>query len=82
MNAIQEINQPLFKIGDRVRRRHAWDGSSRSGVPMGPALTITRVFSGEAFAIYQLLDGRTEFEFNLAVETQWLCEAKSERLAS
>jgi hypothetical protein len=85
MNAIQEISQPLFKIGDRVRRRHAWDGSSRSGVPTGPILTITRIFSGETFAIYQLLDGRTEFEFNLcadAVESQWLCESKSERLAS
>jgi hypothetical protein len=85
MNAIQEISQPLFKTGDRVQRRHAWDGSSKAGVPTGPVLTIARVFRGEPCAIYQLLDGRTEFEFNLSaesVESQWLHESKTERLAS
>jgi hypothetical protein len=34
-------------------------------MPMGPVLTITKVYTAEPFSIYRLLDGRTEFECNL-----------------
>ena len=59
------MNQSTLKVGDRVRRRHPWDGSSRAGMPLGPLLSIVKVYGGEPYPIYQLLDGRTEFEFNL-----------------
>jgi hypothetical protein len=60
--------EPLFKVGDRVRRTHPWDGTLRAGLPVGPLLTIIKVFPSEPVAIYQLLDGKTEFEFNLLKE--------------
>jgi hypothetical protein len=68
-----------FKVGDRVRRRHAWDGSSRAGMPIGLLLTIAKVYPGEPFAIIQFVDGRTEFEFNPHMnpfENAWEREAK------
>ena len=64
----------LLKAGDRVRRRHPWDGSSNAGMPIGPVVTIIKVYPAETFAMYQLLDGRTEFDFNLypeSSETRW-----------
>lgn len=62
------MNEPSFKIGDRVRRTHPSDGTLRAGLPIGPLLTILKVFPSEPVAIYQLLDGKTEFEFNLMRE--------------
>ena len=79
------MNFYLLKVGDRVRRRHVWDGSSNAGAPIGPALMIVKVYPGEAFTIYQLLDGRTEFEFNRypePLETQWAHESKPTQIAS
>ncbi|HYF50104.1 MAG TPA: hypothetical protein VEJ63_11910 [Planctomycetota bacterium] len=74
-----------FKVGDRVRRRHAWDGSEMAGLPIGPVLTITKVFEGAPFTVYQLLDGRTEFEFSLfreAFELQFETKDHANKIAS
>jgi len=73
------MNHSLLKVGDRVRRRHPWDGSSKAGMPIGPVLTIAKIYPAQPFAIYQFLDGRTEFEFNLYTnpfEMKWNHESR------
>jgi len=80
------MNYPNLTVGDRVQRRHPWDGSEMAGRPVGSFLAITKVYSAETFTIYQLADGRSEFEFNVCAEhsdMQWEHEARpAVRLAS
>jgi hypothetical protein len=79
------ITCATLKVGDRVRRCHPWDGSSRAGTPVGAVLTITRVFEGEPFNLCKLLDGKTEFEFLLfkePFEVQFESNALADKLAS
>ena len=71
------MNDSMLKVGDNVRRRQLWDGSERAGNPVGPLLTIVKAYPVETFAIYQLADGRSEFEFNLCKE-----DAAEDRIAS
>ena len=75
----------ILRVGDRVRRRRAWDGSAEAGNPLGPSLTILRVYRAETFSICQLADGGSEFEFNLFADCSEIqCESQRQtvRLAS
>lgn len=52
-------------VGDMVRRIHPWDGSVKAGTPVGPLLTVKKIYPHEPFAICELSDGRSDFECNL-----------------
>lgn len=52
-------------VGDLVRRTHPWDGSEQAGMPVGPLLTVRKIYPNEPYAICELSDGKTEFECNL-----------------
>jgi len=59
------MNVTTLRAGDAVRRRHAWDGTLSSGAPEGDVLTVVKVMPCDTFAICQLSDGSSEFDFNL-----------------
>ena len=63
-----------MKAGDRVRRRHIWDGTALAGKPEGPALTVKSVEphrpvdgSGAGNVVRLVEDADWVFEHNLYI---------------
>jgi hypothetical protein len=73
---IEDEVMNTFNVGDAVRRRLPWDGSEQSGIPAGPVLTVNNVYVCDTFAICELSDGRTEFDFNLSKQSWYVQFAK------
>ena len=67
-----------LREGALVRRTHPWDGSRRSGQPVGPVLTVARFYDFGELSIAELADGSHAFAWTLVpVKSATPSEAQS-----